>query len=103
MRFRQKKIIKFVMEPAIAIIFFMAAYMHLLYSPHHQNLSNYRTLAEFGTQAGPNDIISPTCYEKEYNIFPVDFELPEPNFRPVNSIVIPYTNYLVFERVSRTL
>jgi hypothetical protein len=91
----QKKTIKKIMlRIAFTGIFFTAACMHLLYSPHHQNLSDYRSAADFKPQPSPCNRLSPHLEVRFSDAFPIDFELPEPDSRPLNINVRPYLDFL---------
>ena len=91
---RQKRILKSLFRIAFAGIFFTAACLHLSYSPHHQNLSNYQPIADFGAIPGPCNLTAPNYVTKIFNTFPVDFELPEQEFRLVKINVRSYLDYL---------
>lgn len=85
----------------MVLMFFMAAYMHLIYSPHHQN-QTYGYAADFRTQPYHNFSFSNDYKKVSICVFPVDFELPELKFDARGQIVIPFLDFLgQFESLSK--
>ena len=90
----QNKIMRVALGITIMVIFLMAACMHLLFSPHHQNYATTCHLADFRTQPYHNGSFVNVYKKESICAFPVDFELPELKFSSINQIILPLVIFL---------
>jgi len=91
---RQNKFLKTALGITLLVMFLIAACMHLLCSPHHQNLTGGFNTADFPTQPFHNVSLVNVKNKESIGAFPVDFEMPEVKFGLTAQVVMPLLDIL---------